>query len=165
MEVTMFKLIVSYWPLLVLFFNCHCLAATSYYKCVTEKGTTFSQFPCDKLSVSYTIKAGNILQTNPNINYTKELNNIERERILKNLKAELKSNHYKLVILDRERDRAHYQQAQRLNHILSDSEKKKIASDITKQLKEINKKYHTDARKINKIIKKLEKKIARYQKT
>ncbi|MBE0359544.1 MULTISPECIES: DUF4124 domain-containing protein [Pseudoalteromonas] len=142
-----------------------CSNATTYYKCVTAKGTIFSQFPCDDQATTYKVNTTNVLQTAPKTDYNKQLNDIERERILSMLQAQLRSNNHKLAILDREKQRDEYKQQQRLSHILSDDDKKRIAKDITKQIKLINKTHKKEAFVISKKIKKLEKEITLYQQT
>jgi len=137
--------------------------ATTYYKCVTKNGTTFSQFPCNDNATAYTINTVSGINTAPAQDFTKELNALERERIVRDLNAELRSNTNKLAIIKREKDRAEYNQHQRLNRILDDEDKKLISKDITKQLKIINKDYKKQTTEIEKRIKKLEKKIASYQ--
>lgn len=141
----------------------HAQKATTYYKCVTKNGTTFSQFPCNDTATAYTINTVSGINTAPSQNYTKELNALERERIVLDLKAELRSNNHKLAILKRDKDRAEYNQQQRLNRILDDEDKKLISKDITKQLKIISKDHKKQSSNIEKRIKKLEKKIASYQ--
>ena len=116
--------------------------ATTYYKCVTEKGTTFSQFPCDNQATAYKVTTANVTESGPDVDYSKQLNALEREQLLKGLEAE-----------------------ERLNHILADDDKKRIAKDITKKLKLINKEYKKEVSTITKRIKKLEKKIERYKKS
>ncbi|WP_278370393.1 DUF4124 domain-containing protein [Pseudoalteromonas lipolytica] len=137
------------------------LTAAEYYKCVTDKGTVFSQFPCGNRATKHRITV-----TDPDIqapdNYVKQLNELEREQIIKRLEAEIRSQKHRLDILSRERDRAQYQQEQRLNRILSDSQSNQISKDIQKQLNSINKQYQRDVNKANKKLANLEKKLARY---
>ncbi|XQF90012.1 hypothetical protein ACOBV8_15850 [Pseudoalteromonas espejiana] len=63
-----------------------------------------------------------------------------------------------MAILKRDKDRAEYNQQQRLNRILDDEDKKLISKDITKQLKIISKDHKKQSSNIEKRIKKLEKK-------
>ncbi|MEJ2912569.1 DUF4124 domain-containing protein [Pseudoalteromonas sp. C12FD-1] len=149
--------------LMVCSLSLHAQNATTYYKCVTQNGTTFSQFPCNDNATAYTINTVSGINTAPAQNYTKELNALERERIVLDLQAELRSNTNKLAIIKRKKDRAEYNQQQRLNRILDDEDKKLISKDITKQLKIINKDHKKQTTEIEKRIKKLEKKIASYQ--
>ncbi|GEB72163.1 MULTISPECIES: DUF4124 domain-containing protein [Pseudoalteromonas] len=147
-----------------LLFTSFCtLGNTTYYKCVTKNGTTFSQFPCDDKATTYKVSTTGNQYSGPKVNYTKQLNELERERLLTGLEAEVRSNNHKLAILDREKQRAEYKQQERLNHILADDDKKRITKDITKKLKVINQSYKKDVATITKHIKKLEKKIAQYQ--
>ncbi|GAA60905.1 hypothetical protein P20652_2773 [Pseudoalteromonas sp. BSi20652] len=159
----MFKLFscAFYISCILISFNSN--SANTYYKCVTEKGTIFSQFPCDNNATVYKINTTTNQQCGPKVDYTKQLNELERERLLNDLHAELRSNNYKLSILDREKERAEYKQQQRLNHILANDDKKRITRDITKKLKVINKEYKKDVSAITARIKKLEKKIKSYQ--
>lgn len=135
--------------------------AAQYYKCTTDKGTIFSQQPCGSRATKHTINV-----TDPNIeapkDFVKQLNELERQQIVRNLEAEIRSNKHKLAILDRERDRAQFQQEQRLSRILSDQDKKLIEKDIKQQLKSINKQYKQDVDVLTKKLARLEKKLKRY---
>ncbi|WP_300420607.1 DUF4124 domain-containing protein [uncultured Pseudoalteromonas sp.] len=146
---------------LLCFTNKPLAATTEYYKCVTDRGTVFSEFPCGSRATKHKIQV-----TDPDLqapqNSVKELNELERQQIIRNLEAEIRSYKHRLDILSRDRDRAQYQQEQRLNRILSDKEAKQINKDIKKQLKAINKQYGRDVKSVNKKLAKLEKKLARY---
>ncbi|WP_457933613.1 DUF4124 domain-containing protein [Pseudoalteromonas sp. SCSIO 43210] len=155
--------LVSYLFYSLCIFICFYNNATTYYKCVTEKETVFSQFPCDHRATTYKVNTTNILQNVPKVDYRKQLNDLERERLLAGLQAELRSNNHKLTILDREKERAEYKQQQRLNHILADDERNRITKDITKNIKRINKEYKKEVSAIAKKIKELEKKILIYK--
>lgn len=144
-------------------FSPFALAQTTYYKCVTPKGTTFSQLPCSNNATMHKITATEPKQTGEEINYTQQLNELERDTIITNLEAELRSNQHKLAILTREKDRADFKQQQRLNHILSAEDKKRISKDIKKTQKSLDKQYKKDKKLIEKRIKKLQKKIDAYQ--
>ena len=86
-------------------------ATTEYYKCVTDRGTVFSEYPCGNRATKHKIHV-----TDPDIkapnNYVKELNELERQQIIEDLEAEIRSYKYRLDILSRDRDRAQYQQEQ-----------------------------------------------------
>ncbi|MGO2330220.1 MAG: DUF4124 domain-containing protein [Pseudoalteromonas nigrifaciens] len=138
-------------------------SATNYYKCVTPEGTTFSQFPCDNNATVYKVNTTINQQVGPKVDYTKQLNELERESLLAGLQAELRSNQHKLAILDRKKDQADYKQQQRLNHILAKEDKKRIAADIAKKQKVINKNYKAQINMVKKRINKLQKKIDNYQ--
>lgn len=138
-------------------------SATNYYKCVTPEGTTFSQFPCDNNATVYKVNTTINQQVGPKVDYSKQLNELERESLLAGLQAELRSNQHKLAILDRKKDQADYKQQQRLNHILAKEDKKRIAADIAKKQKVINKNYKAQINMVKKRINKLQKKIDNYQ--
>lgn len=144
-------------------FNPTVLAQTTYYKCVTPKGTTFSQFPCSNNATMHQITSVEPKQTVKEVDYSKQLNDLERDTIIANLEAELRSNQHKLAILTREKDRADFKQQQRLNHILSMEDKKQISKDIKKTQKKLNKQYKKNKALVEKRIKKLQKKIQAYQ--
>ncbi len=146
--------------LLISFFS---FSDTTYYKCVTEKGTVFSQLPCDDEATTYKVNTTGNQYSGPKVDYAKQLNELERERLLSGLQAELRSNNHKLTILDRNKERAEYKQQERLNHILAIDDKKRITKDITKKLKIINKTYKKNVSAVTKQIKILEKKIAQFQ--
>lgn len=138
-------------------------AQTSYYKCVTEKGTTFSQLPCGNNATLHKISTpANTTQLGPKVDYIKQLNGLERERIIANLQAEVRSNQHKLAILARKHDQANFKQQQRINRILSEDEKKRISRDIIKQQKLLEKHFKQDAALITKKIKELEHTIKSY---
>lgn len=150
--------------LLIFLFSSNCFAAKAhYYKCTTDRGTVFSQFPCGSNATEHKIRQTNVAFSDPNANHVKTLNTLEKQQIVRNLNAEIRSQNHKLDILSRDRDRAEFNQQQRLKRILSDSEIKRITKDIKKQLKAINKRYARDIRKIEKQIDKLEKKLKRYE--
>tara|TARA_R110000851_G_scaffold21886_4_gene65173 strand:+ start:39 stop:518 length:480 start_codon:yes stop_codon:yes gene_type:complete len=138
-------------------------SATNYYKCVTPEGTTFSQFPCDNNATVYKVNTTINQQVGPKVDYTKQLNELERESLMVGLQAELRSNQHKLAILDRKKDQADYKQQQRLNHILAKEDKKRIAADIAKKQKVISKNYKAQINMVKKRINKLQKKIDNYQ--
>lgn len=144
-------------------FSPYAAAQATYYKCVTPKSTTFSQFPCSDNATAHIIKTTEPKQTGKKINYSKQLNALEREAIISNLEAELRSNQQKLAILAREKDRADFKQQQRLNRILSEDDKKRINKDITNTQKELDKQYKKDKALIEKRIKTLQKEIESYQ--
>ncbi|ALS33363.1 hypothetical protein PTRA_a2253 [Pseudoalteromonas translucida KMM 520] len=149
--------------LLLITLSFNSFSATSYYKCVTQEGTTFSQFPCDNDATVYKVNTTINQQVGPKVDYTKQLNELERESLLAGLQAELRSNQHKLAILDRKKDQADYKQQQRLNHILAKEDKKRIAADIAKKQKVINKNYKAQINMVKKRINKLQKKIDNYQ--
>ena len=159
----MFSVINLIITVCILCFSSLALAQTTYYKCVTPEGTTFSQLPCSNNATVHKITATEPKQAGEEINYTKQLNELERDTIITNLEAELRSNQHKLAILSREKDRADFKQQQRLNHILSADDKKRISKDIKKTQKSLDKQYKKDKTLIEKRIKKLLKKIDAYQ--
>jgi len=138
-------------------------AKTNYYKCITDRGTVFSQFPCGSNATEHKIKQTNVAFSDPNSNHVKTLNELERQQIVRNLNSTIRSKQHSLDILSRDRDRAEFNQQQRLKRILSDSETKRITKDIKKKLKAINKRYLRDVKKVEKQIEKLEKKLKRYK--
>ncbi|MCQ8876476.1 DUF4124 domain-containing protein [Pseudoalteromonas shioyasakiensis] len=150
--------------ILVTVFSAQVLATkTHYYKCTTDRGTVFSQFPCGSNATEHKIKQTNVAFSDPNANHVKTLNTLEKEQIVRNLNAQIRSQNHQLDILSRDRDRAEFNQQQRLKRILSDSETKRISKDIKKQLKAINKRYARDVKTVEKQLTKLEKKLKRYE--
>ena len=159
----MIKLYCIFIFLLLTTLSFNSFSATSYYKCVTQEGTTFSQFPCDNDATVYKVNTTINQQVGPKVDYTKQLNELERESLLAGLQAELRSNQHKLAILDRKKAHADYKQQQRLNHILAKEDKKRIAADIAKKQKVISKNYKAQINMVKKRINKLQKKIDNYQ--
>ncbi|MBH0072563.1 DUF4124 domain-containing protein [Pseudoalteromonas sp. NZS127] len=159
----MIKLYCIFIFLLLTTLSFNSFSATNYYKCVTPEGTTFSQFPCDNNATVYKVNTTINQQVGPKVDYTKQLNELERESLMVGLQAELRSNQHKLAILDRKKDQADYKQQQRLNHILAKEDKKRIAADIAKKQKVISKNYKAQINMVKKRINKLQKKIDNYQ--
>ena len=117
---TLFVIFIS-----LLFVADQAASADQYYKCVTDRGTTFSQFPCGGQATQHKIAVSPNV-TPATVNHVKALNSLEREQIIRNLNAEIRSVKYKLAILSRDRDRAEYEQLQRLNRLMSDDDKTKL---------------------------------------
>ncbi|MBB1420665.1 DUF4124 domain-containing protein [Pseudoalteromonas sp. SG43-7] len=154
---TLFVIFIS-----LLFVADQAASADQYYKCVTDRGTTFSQFPCGGQATQHKIAVSPNV-TPATVNHVKALNSLEREQIIRNLNAEIRSVKYKLAILSRDRDRAEYEQLQRLNRLMSDDDKKKLSKEIKKQLKVINKTFAKNTKTTNKQLSALEKKLKRYE--
>ena len=135
----------------------------SYYKCVTDRGTVFSQRPCGKNGTQHTLTHSNPEAVVPSEQHFKTLNNLEKQQIVRNLKREIRAKRQKAAILSRDRDRDSREQQARLNRIMDDEKKKQTIKDVRKQLKSINKQYLKNAKEIDKQIVRLEKQLARYQ--
>jgi hypothetical protein len=149
--------------ILFVFITLNSQAATNYYKCVNEQGTIFSQFPCDSTGTIYEVNTVTNQQAGPKIDYAQQLNELERESLITGLQAELRSNQHKLAILERNKNRADYKQQQRLNHILEKEDKIRIAAEINKKQKVLNREYKHQVVSIQKRINKLQNKINRFQ--
>jgi hypothetical protein len=148
---------------LFIFISFNSQSATNYYKCASEQGTIFSQFPCDSSATIYEVNTITNQLAGPKIDYTQQLNELERESLLTGLQAELRSNQHKLVILERKKNQADYKQQQRLNHILEKEDKIRIAADINKKQKFLNREYKHQVITIKQRINKLQNKINRFQ--
>ncbi|CAM3968379.1 hypothetical protein [Pseudoalteromonas byunsanensis] len=135
----------------------------NYYKCVSERGTVYSQFPCAGNSTQHTITNIDPKSGTSSEQHYKALNKIEKQQIIRNLKNELRAKKHQAAILTRERDQDTRDQQLRVNRIMDDNERKETLDDIKRQLKAINKDYHKQARKLNKQIAQLEKKLKRYE--
>ncbi|KPH64231.1 hypothetical protein AMS58_03005 [Pseudoalteromonas porphyrae] len=135
---------------------------THYYKCITDKVTTFSQFPCSGQATQHKVTTANVADSSK-IDHTKSLNALEREQIVRNLHSEIRSVKHTLAILSRKRDTAEYNQQERLTRLMSDDDKKHTAKDIKKQIKRIDKTYAKKKKSTEKKLAALEKKLKRYE--
>ncbi|TMO53725.1 DUF4124 domain-containing protein [Pseudoalteromonas phenolica] len=135
----------------------------SYYKCVSDRGTIFSQHPCGNNGTVHTLTHSNPEAKIPPENHFKTLNNLEKQQIVRNLKREIRAKRQKSAILSRDRDRESREQQARLNRVMDDRKKQQTIQDVKKQLKSINKQYLKDIKDIDKQIVRLEKQLARYQ--
>ncbi|WP_404390243.1 DUF4124 domain-containing protein [Pseudoalteromonas phenolica] len=137
--------------------------SVSYYKCVTDRGTIFSQHPCGNNGTVHTLTHSNPKVKVPTEQHFKTLNNLEKQQIIRNLKREIRAKRQKAAILSRNRDRDSRDQQARLNRIMDEDKKKQTIKDVKSQLKTINKLYIKDIKDIDKQIARLEKQLARYQ--
>ncbi|MCF6435255.1 MULTISPECIES: hypothetical protein [Pseudoalteromonas] len=135
----------------------------NYYKCVTERGTVYSQFPCAGNATQHTLTNVDPKSGMTSEQHYKTLNNLEKQQIIRNLKNELRAKKHEAAILTRERDQDTRNQQLRVNRIMDDKERKETLDDIKRQLKAINKVYHKQAKKLNKQIAQLERKLKRYE--
>ncbi len=137
--------------------------SVSYYKCVTNRGTIFSQHPCGKNGTIHTLTHSNPEAKIPSEQHFKTLNNLEKQQIVRNLKRDIRAKRQKSAILSRDRNRDSREQQARLNRVMDERKKQQTIRDVKKQLKSINKQYLKDVKDIEKQIARLEKQLARYQ--
>lgn len=137
--------------------------SVSYYKCVTNRGTIFSQLPCGKNGTIHTLTHSNPEAKIPSEQHFKTLNNLEKQQIVRDLKREIRAKRQKSAILSRDRNRDSREQQARLNRVMDERKKQQTIRDVKKQLKSINKQYLKDVKDIEKQIARLEKQLARYQ--
>lgn len=137
--------------------------SVSYYKCVTNRGTIFSQHPCGKNGTIHTLTHSNPEAKIPSEQHFKTLNNLEKQQIVRDLKREIRAKRQKSAILSRDRNRDSREQQARLNRVMDERKKQQTIRDVKKQLKSINKQYLKDVKDIDKQIARLEKQLARYQ--
>ncbi|MGO2010572.1 DUF4124 domain-containing protein [Pseudoalteromonas sp.] len=135
---------------------------THYYKCTTDKGTTFSQLPCSPNATKHTL-INHTANQSPKQDHIKTLNNIERTQTIRNLNGEIRSKKHEIAILKRNLDRAKYQQQQRTKRILSEDETKRIKKDIVKKIAQLDTSFKAALKSKKKQLAKLEKQLARYK--
>ncbi|NOU49474.1 DUF4124 domain-containing protein [Pseudoalteromonas sp. JBTF-M23] len=150
----------------LLFFSslsCQAKTIVNYYKCVTQRGTVYSQFPCGGNGTQHTLTNTDPKADTPSEQHFKTLNRLEKKQLVRNLKNQLRAKKHQAAILTRERDRETRDQQQRVNRIMSDKERSDTLKDIKQKLKAINKTYHRQYRSLNKQIVQLEKRLKRYE--
>jgi hypothetical protein len=158
---TMFRIIIVFSLFFSTLLNAN--SVVRFYKCVNEKGSTFSQFPCGKNATQHTLS-----HSDPNApllseQHYKTLNRLEKKQLILNLKKALRAKRHEVAILNRDRDRATREQQERIRHIMDDKKRKKTVKDIKKQLKSINKKHKKEVKVVTKQIASIEKKLKRYE--
>ncbi|CAH9055163.1 hypothetical protein PSECIP111951_01185 [Pseudoalteromonas holothuriae] len=141
----------------------HAKTIVNYYKCVTERGTVYSQFPCGSNGTQHILTNTDPSAGVPSEQHYKTLNRLEKKQLVRNLKNKIRAKKHEAAILTRERDRATRDQQQRVNRIMDDKERNNTLKDIKQQLKDINKTYHQQARTLSKKIAQLEKRLKRYE--
>ncbi|AOT09003.1 hypothetical protein [Pseudoalteromonas luteoviolacea] len=149
--------------LLLFFNNSDAKTTVSYYKCVTDKSTIFSQHPCSNSAQQYTLTHSDPQAKIPSEQHFKTLNEIERKQIIHNLKNALRAKKQHAAILGRKRDEAAREQQRRVTRLMDDDKRKATVKDVKKQLKSINKDYLQRVKVLNKEIAKIEKKLKRLQ--
>ncbi|MBQ4851324.1 DUF4124 domain-containing protein [Pseudoalteromonas sp. MMG012] len=135
----------------------------NYYKCVTKRGTTYSQFPCGSNGTQHTLTHSNPNKSTPSEQHFKTLNQLEKKQVVRNLKKSLRAKRYQVAILNRDLDRATRDQQERMRHIMDDKKRKETVKDIKKKLKSLNKKHRKEVKVVSKQIATLEKKLKRYE--
>jgi len=154
-----FFISVCFISIILISFNSH--SENKYYKCVTEKGTTFSQSPCNELATTYkitTVEKSNI----PKVDYAKPLNDLERTHIITSLQRKLRKEHYKLAVLKRHSDGAKYTPPEDTQQILQ-TKSESTQSNAVKNIPAVKKAPPTRIEKIEARIEEIREKIALYQ--
>ncbi|ESP90358.1 MULTISPECIES: hypothetical protein [Pseudoalteromonas] len=135
----------------------------TYYKCMTDKSTVFSQHPCSNNAQQYTLTHSDPQATVPSEQHFKTLNELERKQIIRNLKHALRAKKQHAAVLGRKRDEAAREQQRRVTRLMDDERRKATVKDVKKQLKSINKDYLQKVKVLNKEIAQIEKKLKRLE--
>lgn len=157
----MIRIIIVF--LLLMVSKAQAKSAVSYFKCVNEKGTTYSQFPCGNNATEHTLIHSDPDKAIPSEQHYKTLNQLERKQVVKNLKKSIRAKRHQVAILNRDLDRATRDQQDRIRHVMDEKKRKATVKDIKKKLKSINKKHRKEVKVVTKQIATLEKKLKRYQ--
>jgi len=155
-----------------LFFLCLCLVLTStcfakkveYYKCVTERGVMYSQFPCGSNAIAQRLEHQDPDVAVPDDQHTKVLNDLERKQIIHTLERKIRASKQKVAILDRERDRAKQKALDKLERMMSDQEKRQMTRDVKSELQQIDKQYMRNLKEVSKNLLELEKQLKKFSK-
>ncbi|RJE78104.1 hypothetical protein CWB96_18380 [Pseudoalteromonas citrea] len=138
-------------------------SVVNYYKCVNERGSTYSQFPCGQNATQHTLSHSDPDVAIPSEQHYKTLNQLEKKQLVRNLKKSLRAKRHEVAILNRDRDRATRDQQERIRHVMDDKKRKETVKDIKKQLKSINRKHKKEVKVVTKQIARIEKKLKRYE--
>ncbi|MEJ6474600.1 hypothetical protein [Pseudoalteromonas piscicida] len=150
--------------LLMFFFSLNANAETvTYFKCTTDRGIVFSQFPCSANATQHTITTSDPKANAPSEQHYKTLNNIERTQIIKRTKHALRAKHHEKAILNRKRDSAVRDEQDKLTKLMNDDRRKKVVRQVTKKIKAINKSHVKAMKGLEKEISMLEKRLKRYE--
>ncbi|ATD06700.1 MULTISPECIES: hypothetical protein [Pseudoalteromonas] len=155
-----------YLKLLVLIFvSTHCFATTTvkYFKCTTDRGIVFSQFPCSANATQHTITTSDPKASAPSEQHYKTLNNLERNQIAKRTKRALRAKHHEKAVLNRKRDTAVREQQDKLTKLMNEDRRKKVVRQVKKEIKAINKAHAKAIKSLEKEISKLEKQLKEYE--
>ncbi|KZN45981.1 hypothetical protein [Pseudoalteromonas luteoviolacea] len=142
---------------------CSAKSTVTYYKCVTDKSTVFSQHPCSSSAQQLTLTHSDPQAKVPSEQHFKTLNELERRQIVRNLKNALRAKKQHAAILGRKRDEAAREQQRRVTRLMDDEKRKATVKDVKQQLKSINKDYLKQVKVLNKQIAQIEKKLKRME--
>ncbi|AZZ97772.1 DUF4124 domain-containing protein [Pseudoalteromonas sp. R3] len=135
----------------------------SYYKCVTGETTVYSQHPCAANATQHTLSHSNPEAPPPDGQYTKTLNNIERQQLILRLKKTLRAKKQQAAVLGRKRDEATRDEQRRVSRMMEKGERAKTLNEVKRNIKSINTAYLKEVKILNKEITRLEKRLKRLE--
>ncbi|MFY8272588.1 DUF4124 domain-containing protein [Pseudoalteromonas sp. SSDWG2] len=138
-------------------------ANTVYYKCQTDEGIVFSQFPCDEKAQEQEVTHSNPKVKAPATDYSKQLSAMERDQKRRNLELQIRSTKHKVVMLRRERSSKTLEQEQRLERLMSDDERKTLSKEVKSNIKNIENRYASRIKQMEQTLVSLEKSLKKFQ--
>ncbi len=136
---------------------------TLYYKCEGSQGVIFSQYPCSSNAVQHEITHSNTTQAKPAENYVKQLNRLEKEQKHRQVTLEINLLEHKIAKLKRERENHKRAEQDKLTHVMSDNERKKLAKLVKANIKRIDKDYDRRIKETRQEIARHEKSLSAYK--
>ncbi len=138
-------------------------ANTDYFKCQTEAGTVFSQFPCNKNATEQTVTHSTPRHQGPKEDYSKQLTELEKENKRNSINMQIRSTKHKVVMLKRERSAKTLAEEQRLERLMSDDERKSLKKEVRVNIKDIERRYTQRIKETEQKLARLEKSLAKFQ--
>ncbi|MEM0514704.1 hypothetical protein WCN91_04540 [Pseudoalteromonas sp. YIC-827] len=138
-------------------------ANTTYFKCQTEAGMVFSQFPCDKNAKEQEVSRTHSHQQVPKEEYSRQLTGLEKENKRNSINMQINNTKQEVVLLKRERSAKTLAQELRLEHLMSDDERSALKKEVQSNIKDIEYRYTQRIKETEQKLARLEKSLAKYQ--
>jgi len=151
---------------LLLLCSMHAIASdnrTLYYKCESPQGVIFSQYPCSSNAVQHKITHSNASRAKSAVNYSKQLNRMEKEQKHRQVTLEINLLEHQIAKLKRERESQKRAEQDRLSHVMSDDERRKLAKQVKGNIKRIDKDYSRRIKETRQEISRRKKSLSAYK--
>ncbi|MFC3031173.1 DUF4124 domain-containing protein [Pseudoalteromonas fenneropenaei] len=136
----------------------------SYYKCTTERGVVYSQFPCAGNAMMQTLEHTEPQTVVPTEQHNKTLNQLEKQQIIRNLEREIRAKEQQIAVLKRKYDTAVHDAEDSLTRLMDDKEKRRKEREVKRKVQALSKTHNAKLKALEKDISELEKKLKKFTK-
>ncbi|CCQ12195.1 hypothetical protein PALB_30960 [Pseudoalteromonas luteoviolacea B = ATCC 29581] len=153
--------------LLLIMASLHCAAEpieTEYYKCTTERGVVFSQFPCSSNAIAQKLVHDAPELAVPTENHTKTLNQLEKKQIQKSLERKIRAYQHRITVLDREHAAAVRLTLEKLERMMDKRTRRRVTREVKAEIRKLDKDHDNSKKEIYRTLQDLEKKLEKFSK-